>query len=179
MYWFRTVLFGDNYFFQQRRVPKTATEFESAELEIWIHTRKLSPLRGTDWQSTNVQRNDGAWWRCWYFAHTMSGDYLRHCAQQGESHQLRSILKNRGNPCSQDEFGLTALMYAVWNGHVECVKYLITNDFGVDKDGIKTTSLNLQSCKGGDLRFWQAFPNHHFHRSARVYSFAFGSSRLS
>lgn len=78
----------------------------------------------------------------------MSGDDLRAAAQQGDWRQIKHILKNKSNPCSKDEFGLTALHYAVWNGHVECVKYLVKNTFGVDGNGVKTTSLNMQSCKG-------------------------------
>lgn len=78
----------------------------------------------------------------------MSGEFLRTYAQRGDWQRLQGILKNRANTCSQDEFGITALMYAVWNGHIECVKYLICNDFGVNSMGIKCSSLSLVSCKG-------------------------------
>lgn len=47
-----------------------------------------------------------------------------------------------------DEFGLTPLHYAVWNGHVECVKLLVCNTLGVDKDGNRASSLNITSCLG-------------------------------
>lgn len=78
----------------------------------------------------------------------MSGEVVRNCAILGNDGELSRILKDRANPASQDEFGLTALHYAVWNGHIECVKYLVCNNFGVDKNGNKGFSLNLTSCKG-------------------------------
>lgn len=54
-----------------------------------------------------------------------------------------------------DEFGLTPLHYAVWNGHVECVKLLVCNTLGVDKDGNRASSLSITSCLGytGDPRY--------------------------
>jgi ankyrin repeat protein len=48
----------------------------------------------------------------------------------------------------QDEYDLTPLMYSVWGGHVECVKYLVSNDFGVSKTGVKRSSLDMVSTKG-------------------------------
>ena len=39
-------------------------------------------------------------------------------------------------------------MSAVWNGHVECVKYLVSNDMGVSALGQKRSSLNMQSLSG-------------------------------
>lgn len=54
-----------------------------------------------------------------------------------------------------DEFGLTPLHYAVWNGHVECVKLLVCNTLGVDKDGNRASSLSITSCLGftGDHKY--------------------------
>lgn len=82
----------------------------------------------------------------------MSGDALRSAAQQGDDKFIRTILKDRTNPCSADNFGLTALHYAVWNGHtdrhIECIKWLVCNHMGINKEGSKVTSLNLRSCKG-------------------------------
>jgi hypothetical protein len=43
----------------------------------------------------------------------MSGDALRNAAQQGNDKFLRTILKDRTNPCSADNFSLTALHYAM------------------------------------------------------------------
>ena len=43
--------------------------------------------------------------------------------------------------------GLTALHYATWNGHVECVKYLLCNPYGVDYNGSRCSSLDLVSVK--------------------------------
>ena len=39
-------------------------------------------------------------------------------------------------------------MSAVWNGHVECVKYLVSNDMGVSALGQKRSSLNMQTLSG-------------------------------
>jgi len=78
----------------------------------------------------------------------MSGEQLRYESTYGNHKKLRDYLKNRANTASADEFGLTPLMYAVWNGHVECVKYLICNDVGVDVRGVKVSALHMRSCKG-------------------------------
>ena len=59
-----------------------------------------------------------------------------------------SILRNKANPCSTDEYGLTPLMYAVFNGHLECVKWLLANDKGVDNQGVKRSSIHMQTIKG-------------------------------
>lgn len=78
----------------------------------------------------------------------MSGEYLRACATQGDSEEVWRLLKERANACSTDKYGLTALHYAVWNGHVECVKYLVCNSWGVDKSGKRGHALNLVSVLG-------------------------------
>jgi len=78
----------------------------------------------------------------------MSADQLRYDAQYGLHEHMRDILKNRANTAEADELTLTPLMYAVWNGHVECVKYLVCNDVGVDVTGNKVSALHLTSCKG-------------------------------
>ena len=44
---------------------------------------------------------------------------------------LRNGLEGGANPCSRDIWGLTALHYAVWNGNIECVKYLCANHLGI------------------------------------------------
>jgi hypothetical protein len=78
----------------------------------------------------------------------MSGDQMRYDATYGHHEHLRDILKTRANTASADEFGLTPLMYAVWNNHVECVKYLVSNDVGINKAGSKVSSLFMTSCRG-------------------------------
>jgi len=78
----------------------------------------------------------------------MSGDQIRYDAQYGLHEHLRDILKNRANTAEADELTLTPLMYAVWNGHVECVKYLVCNDVGIDVTGNKVSALYMTSCKG-------------------------------
>ncbi len=78
----------------------------------------------------------------------MSGEDLREAARLGKHATLKSMLSQTANPCSVDEYGLSALMYGVFNGHPECVKYLICNHQGIDKDGVKTSALKLQSCRG-------------------------------
>lgn len=78
----------------------------------------------------------------------MSGEQLRYDAQYGNHKRLRDVLKDRANTANADEYGLTPLMFAVWNGHVECVKYLICNDVGIDSRGVKVSALHMRSCKG-------------------------------
>jgi hypothetical protein len=78
----------------------------------------------------------------------INADSLRLSAQLGLVEELWNHVKNQINSCSQDKYGLTALHYAVWNGHIECVKYLISNSDGIDKNGKKNSALNLASCKG-------------------------------
>jgi len=78
----------------------------------------------------------------------MSGEILRTAAQLGDVETVRTLCEQVCNPCSADEYGLTALMYAVWNGHLECVKLLACNDFGVDHNGQKGSSLNMITTRG-------------------------------
>ena len=78
----------------------------------------------------------------------MSGEALRSFAQNGELESLVNCLRDRPNPCSADEFGITALHYATWNGHAECVKYLASNPMGVDARGVKMSSLDMTTMKG-------------------------------
>lgn len=51
---------------------------------------------------------------------------------------------------STDEYGISPLMYASWNGHVDCVKVLSdkVNTRGVTKLGKKTCALRLVTMKG-------------------------------
>ncbi len=46
------------------------------------------------------------------------------------------------------EYGVTALMLAVWQGFPECVKLLCANPHGVNKQGVRCSSINLQSSMG-------------------------------
>lgn len=78
----------------------------------------------------------------------MSGEDLKQAAIQGKHKLLCSVLKDRANACSADEYGLTALMYACWNGHVESVKYLAANPMGIDSNGKRRSCVDLVSCKG-------------------------------
>jgi len=61
----------------------------------------------------------------------MAADALRLGAERGDAMALRTGLEGGANPCSRDIWGLTALHYAVWNGNIECVKYLCANHLGV------------------------------------------------
>jgi hypothetical protein len=36
----------------------------------------------------------------------------------------------------------------VWNGHLECVKFIASNPWGVDKEGNRCSVLDLMTCKG-------------------------------
>jgi len=78
----------------------------------------------------------------------MSGCELRQAAIDGNFDVVKDFIVKRCNPCSTDEYGLTALHYAVWNGHVECVKLLVCNTLGVDVNGIKRKSIELVSSMG-------------------------------
>lgn len=78
----------------------------------------------------------------------MSGEILREMAINGDHKKLRSYVKDKVNACSVDEYGLSALMFAVWCGHVECVKLLVSNDMGVDVNGVRCSCLNLVSSRG-------------------------------
>jgi hypothetical protein len=86
---------------------------------------------------------------CLYFLPLkMSGDDLRSCCIHNQVDQLREYLSLRANPCSTDEHGLSALHYAVWNGHVECVRLLVMNPHGVTREREKTSCVNLKSTTG-------------------------------
>jgi ankyrin repeat protein len=78
----------------------------------------------------------------------MSGEELRKAASDGNAEHVKEYIEKRCNPCSVDEYGLSALHYAVWNGHIECVKLLVCNTLGVDLHGIRTSSMELMSCMG-------------------------------
>ena len=47
----------------------------------------------------------------------MSGEEIRELAINGNHAAMAEFMRNTTNPCSVDEYGLTALMYAVWNGN--------------------------------------------------------------
>jgi hypothetical protein len=78
----------------------------------------------------------------------MSFDVMRSTSIQGDHEKLREALVGVANTCQADEFGITPLMNAVWNGHIECVKYLVSNDMGVSAKGQKRSSLNMQTSSG-------------------------------
>lgn len=78
----------------------------------------------------------------------MSFEVLKSSAIDGDHERLRDALMGIANTCTADEYGITPLMFAVWNGHVECVKYLVSNDLGVSAQGQKRSSLNMQSKSG-------------------------------
>jgi ankyrin repeat protein len=78
----------------------------------------------------------------------MSGDDLRQAAVINDHETLREYLEKKANSCSTDAHGLSALHYAVWNGSVECVKLLVMNPNGVDKNGERNSCINLKSSMG-------------------------------
>mmetsp|Transcript_5 Transcript_5/g.9 ORF Transcript_5/g.9 Transcript_5/m.9 type:complete len:269 (-) Transcript_5:87-893(-) len=78
----------------------------------------------------------------------MSGIDLRNAAMNGEADVLKRYLIRQCNPCSCDEHDLTPLHYAVWNGHVECVKLLSCNTQGVNRNGQRCKSMEMISCMG-------------------------------
>ena len=78
----------------------------------------------------------------------MSGSEVRKAACDGHAEVLRGYIEERCNPCSVDEYGLSPLHYAAWNGHIECVKLLACNQMGVNASGIRDKSMELMSCMG-------------------------------
>ncbi|CAM9236222.1 unnamed protein product [Ascophyllum nodosum] len=75
----------------------------------------------------------------------MSGDLLRRCAVFGDVDGIKNLLEQGANPCSTDEFGLSALHYAAWNGQVHCVEVLCANDIGRDRNGLQQSCVDLKS----------------------------------
>ncbi len=67
----------------------------------------------------------------------MSGDDLRLRAEMGDVEGIKLALGGGANPCSRDSMGLTALHYAVWNGHLGCAELLCANHLGVDEVAIE------------------------------------------
>ncbi|CAM9138483.1 unnamed protein product [Phaeothamnion confervicola] len=78
----------------------------------------------------------------------MSSELLRNAALHGKAEALLELLAAGANPCGADVFGLTALHYAVWNGHIRCVEILCANSLGRDKNGELKSALHLVSRKG-------------------------------
>jgi hypothetical protein len=75
----------------------------------------------------------------------MSGEDLRKACIHNRIDELRDHLTLKANPCSADQYGLTALHYACWNGHIECVKFLIMNPYGVDVHSQRNSCINMKS----------------------------------
>lgn len=78
----------------------------------------------------------------------MSGEELRRCCIYNEVDSLKEYLLLRSNPCSTDEYGLSPLHYAIWNGNIDCAKYLIMNPNGITKEKERKSCINLQSTMG-------------------------------
>lgn len=78
----------------------------------------------------------------------MSGERLREAATLGNYKLVQRFVGDSCNVCSCDSYGLSALHYAVFNGHVRCVKFLAANPWGVDQEGNRGSCLDMASCKG-------------------------------
>ena len=76
------------------------------------------------------------------------GDELRSLCKAGDHEGLALRLAKKPNVCSTDSSGLCPLHYAVWNGHIKCVKLLLANPRGVDKMKIRRSCVNMQSIIG-------------------------------
>lgn len=72
------------------------------------------------------------------------------CLQRKYRHGRHHLCNDFGTLCpwSQQDFGLSALHYASWNGHVRCVEILCINDLGHDGAGLQRSCIDLQSIKG-------------------------------
>ena len=46
------------------------------------------------------------------------------------------------------ETGCRKSKKAVWNGHEECAKLLVANDKGINNEAVRTSCINMVSCKG-------------------------------
>lgn len=79
---------------------------------------------------------------------TVEENFLHNCAVYGNARQLRGYIRDKVNPCTADNYGLTPLMYSVWNGHVQCVMLFLANDKGVNASGEKCSCINLVSTRG-------------------------------
>jgi len=77
-----------------------------------------------------------------------NAERLRHSATYGDHETIAKVLSNRANPCFADDTGLTPLMMAVNGGHTECVKFILSNDLGIDRYRMKRKSIDMQTCKG-------------------------------
>lgn len=84
----------------------------------------------------------------------MSGDSLRVAAERGYADDVIATLEGGANPCSRDRWGLTALHFAVWNGHVECTKIMCANDMGIDVKLNSKELARLLESQGVDVPFF-------------------------
>lgn len=78
----------------------------------------------------------------------MSGDLLRRHAQFGDGDALLELLSYGANPCSTDNYGLTALHLAVWNGHLRCVQILCANEVGRGPQGNRMRCVDMATATG-------------------------------
>uniref|UniRef100_A0A7S2K9U8 Uncharacterized protein n=1 Tax=Leptocylindrus danicus TaxID=163516 RepID=A0A7S2K9U8_9STRA len=76
----------------------------------------------------------------------MSGENLRSAAIIGDLNQVKELIAGGANPCSVDDDGMTPLHYAAWNGHIDCVEFLVVNDKGISTEtGEKYSCINIQT----------------------------------
>lgn len=71
---------------------------------------------------------------------------LRLACTHGDAELVAELLLGGEDPCSRDANGLTALHYAVWNGHVDCVEYILANPMG--HTPARTSCVGLQTKVG-------------------------------
>lgn len=74
----------------------------------------------------------------------MSGESLRSAAIIGDLNQLKKLIIGGANPCSVDDDGMTPLHYAAWNGHVQCVEFLVVNNMGTFA-GVKCSCVDIRT----------------------------------
>lgn len=80
-------------------------------------------------------------------------DELMKAAIGGWIKEVRRCLNEATcNPLSKDEYGFSALMWAVWNGHDECVKLLLPHSDPLAQNMNGDSALMLAAA-GGDEAF--------------------------
>lgn len=69
---------------------------------------------------------------------------LHHAADFGQVEIVRCLLENNANINQKDDFGITPLLAAIYENHVECVKLLLEK--GADKTAMSPNGKSYIDC---------------------------------